>query len=203
MEWSDADFADLLIQPVEHSYTVESLEELCESSGLAMLYPCITLYVKSLASTLSYNLEFNDAALQQRYDDLPDTRRWQITNLMLHEKSPLLWFYLQRRPDGGLRRKDEKEICDEFLNSRFKRTGTMQRSYLRREDAGYSLMPGRVSYPKPPGDSFSQRIYEAVEESLSMREIFERLDISPTFQNVNKARITLTTSAYPFLMSVQ
>ncbi|HKN83723.1 MAG TPA: class I SAM-dependent methyltransferase, partial [Pyrinomonadaceae bacterium] len=95
MDWSDSDFADLFIHPCEHSYTVESLEDLAESCGLEYVAPCISHYGKSVNTAFSWNMEFGDEELQSSYDALPDSRRWQVTNLLLFDKSPLLWFYLR------------------------------------------------------------------------------------------------------------
>jgi SAM-dependent methyltransferase len=201
MDWSESDFADLLIQPVEHSYTVESLEEAAERCGLEMLYPCISMYAKWLASN-SWNIDFGDAELQQAYDSLPDTRRWQVTNLLLHEKSPLLWFYLQRK-DSPNKRKPESEVCEDFLNATFEKVHTTQRSFLRVEGDRYQPGHNSLPYPMTRPDDSVKAIYDRVDGKTSMRQIFEQLEIAQTFQNVNDARIKLTTSAFPYCRAVK
>jgi SAM-dependent methyltransferase len=200
MDLSESDFADLLIQPVEHSYTVDSLEEIAEGCGLEMLYPCISMYAKWLASN-SWNIDFGDAELQQAYDALPDTRRWQVTNLLLHEKSPLLWFYLQRK-DSPNKRKPEGVVCEEFLDATFAKAHTTQRSFLRGEGDRYRPGHNSLPYPMISPDESVKAIYERVDGKTPMREIFEQLEIARTFQNVNNARIKLTTSAFPYCRAV-
>jgi SAM-dependent methyltransferase len=201
MEWSESDFADLFIHPVEHSYTVESLEALADSCGLEFLQPCISLYAKSVTTALSWNMQFNDPELQEAYDSLPDSRRWQVSNLLMFDKSPMLWFYLQRK-DSDRPRQAERDICDEFLSTRFARSRTMQWSFVRGSDDRYRLSSNRIPYPQvPPAVSFRD-IVELADGKRPMREIFRRLGMPTTFQAVNQARIELTTSAFPHLRAI-
>ena len=201
MDFSESDFADLLIQPVEHSYTVESLEMLAGSCDLELVAPCISPYAKNLA-TFMWNLNFDDAELREQYDALPDSRRWQVTNLLLNEKSPLLWFYFQRK-DSGRRRKSEKQMCDEFLETAFEGTSSTQRSYIRGDDGSYRSSPTPVPYPLVPPDSSVRKIFDAVDGQSTMNEILSRLGITPTFAAVNQIRIKLTTTAFPYLKAVR
>lgn len=200
MEWSESDFADLLIQPVEHSYTVESLEKLALSCGLEMMLPCVSSYAKHLAVNLRHDLDFQDPALREQYFALPDTRRWQVTNLLLHDKSPLLWFYL-RRSDGTPRR-TQREICEAFLDTRFERCVMTQRSFLREEDGRYSLLPNPVAYPLTPPPKEARQIFEAVEAERTMREILKDLGLSAEWPFVDRLRNQLTTSAFPYLRAI-
>jgi SAM-dependent methyltransferase len=200
MDWAESDLADLLIQPVEHSYTVESLEELADRCGLELVAPCISMYAKNLA-TIDWNLQFADDELRDRYYALSDSRRWQVTNLLLHEKSPLLWFYFQRK-DAGRPRKSEKQICEEFLETRFERVETTQRSYLQTEDGNYRHSPTPVPYPMVVPDESVREIYKAIESRLKLREVIQKLGIEPTFQTVNQIRLHLTTSAFPYLRAI-
>jgi SAM-dependent methyltransferase len=201
MDFSESDFADLLIQPVEHSYTVESLEELGARCGLEFLYPCISLYVKSL-SKIFWNLEFKNPELQSLYDALPDTRRWQVTNLLLQDQSPMLWFYLHPA-NRGTQRKTERQVCDEFLETVFERTDTSQRSFIRDAVGKYALSPHAVPYPLAPPDNSVREIVQRVDGKRTMRAILRELKSDATFQRVNQARIKLTTSAFPYLKAVQ
>lgn len=200
MDYAESDLADLLIQPVEHSYTVESLEWLASGCGLEYIMPCISLYAKSLATYL-WDLSFDDRELQERYDALPDSRRWQITNLLLHDKSPLLWFYF-RRPAPGQPRQTEREVCERFLRTKFVRSATTQRSYIRTEDGAYRLSAASVPYPLAEPDASVRHIYEAVDGRSTMGEVFERLGVSPDFHFTNQARILLSTAAFPYLTAV-
>lgn len=197
----DAEFADLFINPLEHSYTVESLEALAASCGLELLTPCISTYAKFVSPAIEWNLRFGDPALQEVYDSLPDTRRWQVTNLLLHEQSPLLWFYLRRR-DGGRPRKTERQICDEFLERAFRPTSARQRCYVRNGDE-WALAPRPLPYPLGKPDPAVAEIYALAGPDSTMRRVFKYLGIEPTFHAVNRARLKLTTSAFPYLKAVK
>ncbi|HJP91750.1 MAG TPA: class I SAM-dependent methyltransferase [Pyrinomonadaceae bacterium] len=198
MDWSDSDFADLFIHPCEHSYTVESLEDLAESCGLEYVAPCISHYGKSVNTAFSWNMEFDDEELQSSYDALPDSRRWQVTNLLLFDKSPLLWFYL-RHNDDPTPRKTEPQIVEEFLNTIFVKNRTTQRSFIRNGDEHYHPSTNSVSYPLAAPHASVKEIFESVDGQTPMRDIFAKLGIDMTFQKVNLVRIRLTTSAFPYL----
>ncbi|HEX4966057.1 MAG TPA: class I SAM-dependent methyltransferase [Thermoanaerobaculia bacterium] len=200
MEWSESDFADLLIQPVEHSYTVESLETLARSCGLEMMVPCVSNYAKHLAANLRHDLDFQDPALREQYFALSDTRRWQVTNLLLHDKSPLLWFYL-RRSDGTPRR-TQREICEAFLDTRFEPCATTQRSFMRGDDGRYSLLPNAVTYPLTPSHREVREIVEAAGPDRTMREVFGQLSLSTEWPSVDRLRNQLATSAFSYLRAI-
>jgi SAM-dependent methyltransferase len=197
----DAEFADLFINPLEHSYTVESLEALAAGCGLELLMPCISTYAKFLSPALDWNLRFTNPELQSAYDSLPDTRRWQVSNLLLHERSPLLWFYLQRA-DGGRPRKSEQQICEEFLERAFKPASARQQCYMRSGDE-WALAPRLLPYPLEKPDPAIAEIYALAGPDNTMRRVFRYLGIEPTFQAVNEARLKLTTSAFPYLKAVK
>ena len=188
--------ADALIQPVEYSYTVESLEELASSCGLELMSPCINLSNRTI-SPFSWNMQFADRELQSIYDSLPDTRRWQVTNLLMLEISPMLWFYVQRR-DSGRRVKSEKELCEEFLATRFTRAASEQRTYVLAGEESYVLSPSTAPYPPPPPESFA-KIIDSADGMTPMKDIFDRLEIDRSFQSVNTHRLRLTTPAFPYL----
>jgi len=193
--------ADTLMQPVEYSYTVESLEDMAASCGLELVAPCINIFDKA-TKTFSWNMEFSDPELQDHYDSLPDLRRWQASNLLLFEKSPLLWFYLQHK-DCGRERKSERQICEEFLQTKFVRSSTTQRSYVAGDDGTYRLSSNSVSFPPAPSDILLRKVVDSVDAKVSMRDIFQQLEIDSTFQMVNQLRLKLTTIAFPYLRTVE
>src|SRR4029077_5748377 len=119
---SDAQFADTFLQPVEHSYTVESLQALVEGCGLEILHPQVTLWDRSWGTYL-WNMEIHNTEMRERYEALDDFARWKITNWLLQEKSPMVSFYLQRQ-DSGRPRKTERDICAGFLRTVFQRSQT-------------------------------------------------------------------------------
>lgn len=198
---SDAMLADELLQPVLHHYTVESLSELAAHSGLELLLPCLNQFDK-VEGKFSWEMAFQDEALHARYNSLPDLQRWQVTNLLLRERSPQLWFYLQRK-DSGHVRKTAKEVCAEFMATKFRRAETRQRGYLRTPDGGYRTLSKPLRYPVLPPDESVRRIVETADGHTTMREVFRRLAIEPSFTNVNRARLLLTTPQSPYLQAVQ
>ncbi|HXQ71801.1 MAG TPA: class I SAM-dependent methyltransferase [Pyrinomonadaceae bacterium] len=197
----DSEFADMLIAPLEYSYTIESLEALAASCGLEILMPCISTYAKFAAPGVYWNMRFENRELQSAYDSMPDTRRWQITNLLRHEQSPMLWFYLQRT-DSGYPRKSEQQICDQFLSRAFRRTVARQATYIRNEDE-WALAPQTNPYPLEQPDAAFNEIYRLADGDNTMGRIFRYAGIQPTFQTVNQARISLTTSSFPYLRAVK
>jgi len=197
-ELPDCLLADLLIQPVENSYTVESFEDLGARCNLEMLYPCYDMFD---TGTISWSMSFTDPELQAAYDALPDTKRWQVTNHLLFERSPQLWFTFQRK-DSPRRRKDEKEICDTFLRTRFKRAATTQRSFIRQADDLYKPSDRQLPYPLARPPKSLQQIVELVDGRRTMGEIFSEIGMKTTFQNVNYVRLRLSTTAFPYLRAV-
>jgi hypothetical protein len=201
MDWSDSDFADLFIHPCEHSYTVESLEDLAASCGLEYVAPCISHYGKSVVNAFSWNMEFSDEELQRSYDALPDSRRWQVTNLLLFDKAPLLWFYL-RHNDDPAPRKTEQQIVGEFMDTVFVKNRTTQRSFIRNGDDHYQLANNSVAYPLAAPHASVRDIYELCDGQTPVRDIIARLGMDTSFQAMNLARIRLTTSAFPYLRAI-
>lgn len=199
---SDAELADALFQPVEYSYTIETLQELLDNSNLMYLQPCNNQFSKE-KNINNWNLRFSDNGLAQTYEALPDIKRWQISNLLMLNDSPMLWFYIQRRDSNKLR-KSETEICNEFLNRKFGHFSTTIRNYVQDKNGNYSLKDATMNYPMPsePLDEISRRVFESIDPGLSMKENLQSLGIPLSFQHVNDIRINLTTTSYPYLQSI-
>lgn len=199
---TEPELADTVLQPVEYSYTIESLGEMLKNAGLEYSLFCVNQFDKTV-ERLSWNLEFEDEEVARRYDALPDEERWQITNLMAIERSPLLWFYVQRR-DSSYKRKTEHEVCQDFLKTRFERYSTTFSNYVRIE-SGYRFAPERLSYPSPrvPHNPMALNIFKAVEPKKTFGEIVQSLHIEPAFHLVNRLRTQLTTPLFPYLKAVQ
>jgi SAM-dependent methyltransferase len=196
----DAAIADTLIQPVEHSYTVESLREMAAGCGLELLLPCVNAFDRAW-KTISWDLEFGDEELQRGYDALEDCERWQVANLLLAEKSPMLWFYFQRK-DSGRTRKTERQVCDEFLITKFIRTSARRMSYVLGDDGDYRPAAQAHPHPRADADASVKRIAELCDGRQTIGEIFRELRVQTTFRAVNHARLLLTTSAFPYLKAV-
>jgi len=193
--------ADAFLQPVEHSYTVESMGQLLKNAGLEFWLPCLNQFDKA-AQRAAWNLEFEDEIVARKYDALPDVERWQITNLLSVETSPMLWFYAQRR-DSPFKRKSENEVCQDFLKIKFDRYSTTVTNYHVSEE-GYRLHPASIPYPSPriPRDETARNVFTAVVPEKTLGQLLQSLSIQPAFHLVNHVRTLLTTPLFPYLKAV-
>ncbi len=191
--------ADSLMQPVEYSYTVEVLEEMAVRCGLEFILPAPNSLDKGSGNVV-WNLCFSQKDIQAMYDQLPDSRRWQIANLFLCENSPMLWFYLRKY--GLSERKSEQQICDSFLETRFRQNSVARRSYVLTEENKFSQIKSPLPYPGLPAKPELRRIVEAVGSGAPMGRVLESLGVSLDFATVNDLRLRLTTSTSPFLRSI-
>lgn len=199
----DAQLADHLIQPVEHSYTVESLDRMANDAGLELLAPFPSQVDAGNGSLLQWEMEMGDPALQRAFDALSDVRRWQVSNLLLQEDSPMLWFYLQRG-DSPVPRRSTRELCDAFLDDCFEQARTTRRVHMGGPGGTYGAAPDQeVAFPVWRGKGDLRRIYDAVDPQLSMRGTLERLGIPTSdMRAVNALRIRLASTAFPFLRAL-
>lgn len=195
---SFAAFADAWLQPVEHSYTIETLNSMIEKSGFALLGPKIDQFSK-VTGQYNWNLTFTDPEVQARYNTMPDIERWQVANLLLGEVSPGLWFYAVKSGNGN--RKSEQQVCNEFLQQTFVRTKLWKHVYNRKEDGTFVSDADTYQFPSEPRYSPAKRVYDALDEGQPILKTFQRLGIRTDFNVVNMLRMNLTTSAFPFLMA--
>jgi SAM-dependent methyltransferase len=189
--------ADALLQPVLHSYTIQSLAKLAASCGLHIVTHCVSMHDRA-RGTISWELIFPDAELQERYNALPDLSRWQITNLLSLDRSPHLWFYLQR--DDGPSRVETRQLCEGFLKCVFRRASATRRFYEDDGKGSFSLSPVTIPHPPTTQDRALVSILKLVDGRTPMHEILKRLGSARTFQQVNALRIQLSTSAFPYLI---
>ena len=194
--------ADSFLQPVEHSYTVESFIALLDTARLQLRLPCIYVFDK-VAGKVSWNLEFENEIAARHYEALPDSDRWQITNVLAVEKSPTLCFYVQRN-DSGWKRKSEKEVCDEFLDTVFEKYSTTVTNYVG-GNGSYQFSPTPIPHPSPrvPVEQTARRVFKETGQGKTVREILAALEIEPAFSVVNNLRTQLTTPLFPYLKAVQ
>ncbi|HEU0080075.1 MAG TPA: class I SAM-dependent methyltransferase, partial [Longimicrobiaceae bacterium] len=197
----ETELADALIQPVEHSYTVESLDRMVGSTGLELLTPFPSKW--NAASDRDWELEMGDPELQRVYDALPDARRWQVANLLLLEESPMLWFYLQRR-DSPFPRSSVRELCEAFLESRHAPARTTRQMHFRDDGLGYGPTPDQeVPFPVPQATGDAGRVLDELDSGSPMRATLERLGIPVgDLRAVNRLRVGLASSASPFLKAL-
>lgn len=195
----DAQLADALIQPVEHSYTVGSLERMAAEAGLELLAPFPNPF-DAASGTLHWDVELGDPELQRAYDALPDVRRWQVTNLLLLEDSPLLWFYLQRR-GSPVARRTTRELCELFLQTRFAPARTTRRIYMGQSGGTYPATPDQaLPFPVWRGKGDARRVFEGLDPATPMRDTLRRLGIATDdLRTVNRLRMRLASSAFPYL----
>lgn len=197
----EAKLADSLLQPVEYSFTVQSLESLIASCNLELLVPCINQFDVASRNYL-WNLEFDDNRLQTSYDALSDVDRWTISNYLMLEKSPMLWFYLQRL-DSDRPRKSEKQLCEEFVELKFRKSSTKKKVFIRSDDGSYVLSDRLRPYPGMHIDNLCSKILASMnsQSSTRLRDVLDGLEVENRFSLINKLRLLLTTNAFPFLVS--
>lgn len=196
----DAAFADALLQPVEYSFTVESLEKIASKCNLEILVSCIDQFSKA-DGNFEWNIDLDDPQLQEIYMSLPDTKRWQITNLLLGENSPLLWFYLQKKDSPRLR-KSEKNICDEFLSTVFSHNNTHKEFFSLQENGSYKASSNKTNFPAPPlPSSYIYNLLKNLDPTRPIGETIALLDVKNDFMTINKIRINSATSSFPYLKS--
>lgn len=199
----DAHFADSLLQPVERSYTVASLERLAADCGLEILGFAVDQFSRSRGG-ITYNLELPSEALREAYGRLGDVERWHVTNLLLAERSPMLWFYFQRR-DSKRARKTEDDIAASFLETTFEPVATTQRTFSRSGDGTrYVEAEGSRPFPRPTDDPAARRVIDAVAASPGrpMGQVLTDLGLPTEPRSVHSLRVRVATSAFPFLRAV-
>src|SRR5947207_4775229 len=195
----ESELADVLLQPVEYTFTVESLEELAQGCGLEMAAPCINSFDQA-RETYFWNMDFSDPPLQELYDSFTDTKRWRITNCLMLDKSPMLWFYL-RRSDAASPCKSEKQLSEEFLAQKFVPSDARRIVFLGNGAGEYKLLSTQNPYPRKHPKEMCRDIIACVaaRPEATLREILTALKIELSFSSVNKLRLWLTTNAFPFL----
>lgn len=188
--------ADALIQPVEHSFTVESLSGLADVCGLELLYHCVNQFDVA-ENRVTWNLDISD----DNYNSLSDIDRWQASNLLMLEKSPMLWFYLQR-DDSDCIRYSEEEMCGRFIENRFCKLDTVKHCFSLKGLGEYEEILNPVAFPIPgkPVRRNALKVFDALDPTLTLKETLTKIGLSPDFQTVNDLRIHLATSAFPYVV---
>jgi SAM-dependent methyltransferase len=192
--------ADTFLEPVEHSYTVETFNDLAASCGLEIVAPCVNVFDRSLGRT-SWTVEFRSLELQKQYDALDDLQRWQVTNLLLAERSPMLWFYLRRAGTGAPGR-SEREICEQFLHTRFTQSQVARQRFVLGMDGTYRAAAATTLYPGDHPDALLHTVVQHADGRTPIGQILRSRDIPTSFPKVNATRKRLTTTAFPYLTAV-
>jgi SAM-dependent methyltransferase len=198
---SDEELADALLQPVEHSYDVASLASMLRECDLELLLPCYNQFDKA-AAHMSWTLKVESEDLQSKIRALEDTERWHLTNLILRERSPMLWFFVTRRKGG--RKYYEGSVNDRFLRSRFQKARTVVHNYVKESEGRYRLSTCPVPYPVIPNDSNIARIMELAERGFTMGDVLDQMNIDTRNGNVvSDIRTHIATTTCPYLAALR
>ncbi len=191
--------ADTFLQPVEHSFTVGELAAMTRHCGLELLHPERTVW-DATAGTDLWNLEPTDRELTDRYLGLDDVSRWEVAQLVLGDRSPMLWFYLGRG-EGQSPRPDERTLCDEFLGMPFARTATTRTGWSLTAEGRYRRSGSSHPFPPPPPDPLLRRIVEAADGTATAGELLTAAGAPTRFPAVNRLRRALTSRRSPLLLA--
>lgn len=201
-ESPEAEFADMLIHPIEHSYTIFELRDMAAQCGLRLVLPALTEYVKYCSSAISWDLDFKDPELAQRYNAMSDVERWQLANLLLNDRSPWTWFYLERE-DCELAPTTQHSAGEGFLASCFHAVDTTQRVFIRDQDGNYREAAREAQFPTTPPEPELASLYGYARTGILMKDALERAGLPSDPVTVNRARVRLTTPAFPYLIANQ
>jgi ubiquinone/menaquinone biosynthesis C-methylase UbiE len=193
---SKSQVADLLAQPVWHSFTVDGLEAMSQKSGLDFVAPCLNQF-DAAAGSIGWEIDFKDAALRDRYLALPQTKRWQVANLLLMEKSPMLWFYFQRK-DSIRPLKSQAQIFDEFLESHGAPANVTKTIWTRNSQGSLNKIEN-VAHRPSPRDPDAARILSELRPGRTVRNAFDAAGFPINFLACNRIRLQLASAIYPIL----
>ncbi|MBE2276775.1 MAG: class I SAM-dependent methyltransferase [Rhodobacteraceae bacterium] len=189
--------ADSLLQPVEFSYTVETLAALCRGAGLVLLHPCLNQFDK-ISGDFSWEPPLYGTAATA-FGRLDDLARWQVANLLMQERAPMLWFYLGHGPA----RRSRDEVNADFLGRRFRPAQCDTQIHVLGADDRYTSSPRRTRLPAPavPADPQVRAVFQACDGSRSMAEVLSHLGPLPGEAEITRLRQLLTTPAFPYLLA--
>jgi SAM-dependent methyltransferase len=198
---SEAALADAVIQPVTHTFTVLELEQLAASCGLDLIQPCINQFDVT-RNCFDWYMPMPDEGLRASYENLSDTLRWHVTNLVQLEQSPMLWFYLRRSASARPKR-TEREIADQFLDQVFEIAQTSSQMFRRTAEGTYEPFRQPVGYPAAHPEDRSREIAGMVAKHgrARMRDVLAEKGVPTDFATLNRLRICLTTNSFPYLRS--
>jgi SAM-dependent methyltransferase len=193
-----AAIADYFLQPVEYSYTVSTFADLCRDSNLSLLSYCVNQF-DNMNGRSTWYLDLQDPAVSEAYEALDDLSRWQVTNLLLGEVSPLLWFYVQRADCSAPRRTDA-EARQSFLNTIYMPRSTEVEQF-RRQGERYASAGQAMAFPVPriPTDGLARQVFENCDGYRPIRIILKALGIEERPALVEKLRSALVTTGNPYL----
>jgi 2-polyprenyl-3-methyl-5-hydroxy-6-metoxy-1,4-benzoquinol methylase len=196
--YGDAAVGRRLANRVEHGFTVQTLAEAARRCGLRVVTPSSNMVLQVPAED-GWELDIPDPEIRDRYERLPDVTRWHLTNLIKCERSPWLWFHLQR-DDAPRPAPMFGEAVRAFLSTVFRVNDAEQQVLVLGEDGEYRLGPG--SLPLAVGRPYEpvRDLYELVDGRKKMADIFAARGREPTLAAVARARHGLVTAQCPYLV---
>ncbi|WP_020594000.1 class I SAM-dependent methyltransferase [Kiloniella laminariae] len=199
----EAAVADSLLQPVEYSYTVQSLDALAQDCNLTLLSYCLNQFDK-LSGNSNWLMDFAGEEQKFNYAKLDEIDQWQTTNLLLGEKSPMLWFYLQKS-DCPIPALTEKAICAKFLNTAFHPASTTTKNHVLKEAGFYELSPQAIPCPAPraPINPTAALVFSHCDGTKTIRQILQENALSAEPHFIQNLRLSLCSSGHPYLKAVQ
>jgi SAM-dependent methyltransferase len=190
----DEGWADSFMNLLERSFSVETMWQMAEGCGLTVEAPVVNSFDQVNNSYL-WDVPMRDPEGRARYERLPDRERWQVTNLLLLDQSPMLWFYLSPAARG---RVTEAERDEMFLDTAFRHNSARLRRWLLDEKGGWHEDPSIAPFPGALPSQSVRPVFEAVDGRRTMRDIMAGHGAS----SVRAARIHLTSSQFPFLTPI-
>lgn len=189
--------ADALLQPLEQAYTVDMLTALLVGCGLRLAIPCPNQFDMA-EQRPGWEMHFADRELEHCYEQLPDIERWTITNHLLLDRSPMLWFYVDRldspSPLPGIR-----ALAQSFAQNRYKRVRSMANIYVADEDGCFRRSENRIPLPSPaaPADTDLRAIWDALDPTMPLgRALPNRKEAGPAMFNRLRERLTTPIGSY-------
>ena len=96
------------------------------------------------------------------------------------------------------RRASEREVNEAFLATTFAKAPAQQTSYIRERDGGFRAARSVGAAP----EAAVRPIHDRFDRRRIMGEVLDELGIERSFANVQRARVMLTTPAFPHLVAV-
>ncbi|GAA1276837.1 hypothetical protein GCM10009677_33370 [Sphaerisporangium rubeum] len=193
----DVQFADTWLNPCERTYSVAALGDLAAGAGLALEAPCVSPLGRALG-TYMWEVPLADDRLRERLEDLDDQVRWQVCNLLLFDRSPLLWFYA-RRAGNPLPRSQEAARDRAFLDTVMTRVESEEDVWILGPSGGYRPLERPARAGGDPGEFHD--VVALADGSRSMRDVLAAAERTPGPQALRRLRTMVSTPAFPYLVA--
>ncbi|MGW7419530.1 class I SAM-dependent methyltransferase [Streptomyces sp. NPDC054813] len=192
-------FADSWLNPCERNFTVRTLHDTARTAGLVLEAPCASPLATGL-DLYDWRVPSSDDQLGRQVDRLDDVERWQVTQALSVDRSPLLWFYL-RRTDNPLPVLCETDRDEAFLDTAFVPVTGSQRVWVMGRAGGYQ--PLDAPQPLAAGSaSVMPWLPDVADGERTVRELFTDRGGVPSRDELRDVRIRLTTPSFPQLRAV-